>query len=329
MLVGARKNNMYRSTQKEFLLIYDAEHITKILKLIEDNFNHHFKLIINNYRSNNSCKNDYDCIKKLFAERIQEFEKVANNYQDVFNRKYLEFILNSDQTRINVRTQNFKTELTRKCPVIKYPYNSRVKELEDWRILFAKADPKEVFEIFKNLIDFADDYSKNYDELEYEKYITADDFGFDEIEEEDYTIAGVIGMGIKSASIYHLYPHIFPKRGKLDLFGMYFLTGQDKSFFDFPTKTSEFIMINDEATGQKGTYRVDQNYWYPYGLFTSYTMKIYRMIVEMCKEISVALDPHYRYVYVNTYLEKICEHYDENLKTLTKSSDISTFGKLY
>lgn len=329
MLIGAKSNNMYRSTQKEFLLISEAVHIDKIIKLIGNNFDNHFAFIINNYRNNNPCKSDYDCIKKLFAQRIQEFEKESESYKDVFNRRTLELIVSSDTTRINIRTQNFKTELTRKCPVIKHTYSSRAKELEEWRILFAKADSKVVFEIFKNLIDFADEYSKNYDELEYEKYITANEFGFDEIEEADYTIAGVIGMGIKSASIYHLYPYIFPKRGKLDLFGMYFLTGQDRSFFDFPTKTSEFIMINDEATGQKGTYRVDQNYWYPYGLFTSYTMKIYRMIIQKCEQLNLVLDPHYRYVYVNTYLEKICEHYNENLKTLTKSSDISTFSKLY
>jgi hypothetical protein len=298
---------MYRSAQKEFQLIFEAEHIIKITKLIENNFDNHFRLIIDKYHTNNSCKNDTECIRRLFGQRIEEFEKEAKEYKGVFNKKDLESIVSAGENRISIKTKDFKSNLTKKCPVIKYSFNSRVKELEDWRILFAKADAKEIFELFKNLLNFAEDYSENHEDSEYEEYVTANDFNFDEIEEEDYSLIGVIGMGIKSVTIYHLYPHIFPKRGKSDLFGMYFLTGQDKSFFDFPTKTSEFIMINDEATGQKGTYKVDQNYWYPYGLFTAYAMKIYKMIVERCKQINVALDPHHRYVYVNTYLEKILD----------------------
>lgn len=330
---------MYKSeaikSKKEFSLIDKPEHIAKLTQLLEKNFEAYFNSLINNYRSNDSLeklkkqwgknialKTDGECIREIFAYRIDEFEKEAEKYREAFAQDNLEDCRHDENS--------FKDYLIKRCPVITKSWGAQnVKELDEWRKLFAMTPTVVLLDTFENLINFTADYLENYDETEYGKYLNADNFNFNEIEEHEYSITGVIGMGIKAITIYHLYPHIFPKRGKLDLFGMYFLTNQNEPYinlFHFPTKTSEFIMINDETNGKEGTYKADQNYWYPYGLFTSYAMKLYRMIVEQCKKMNVALDPHYRYVYVNTYLENISKHHSEDIKTLTKSSDI-THGK--
>ncbi|GAB4381664.1 MAG: hypothetical protein Kow00121_40740 [Elainellaceae cyanobacterium] len=320
---------MYRSeateTSKEFELIYRPEHIEKIEELIEKNFDIYFRKLLDSAKENDSLeklkskwgkrfsqKSDAEIIKTLFAQQIDEYEKEAESYRKMFKSERFE--------EYRYEENNFKKYLIAGSPVIKNSYHSRAEELSEWQKSFAKTSSVDLLDIFQNLIEFATDYSGSYEEDRYENYSSADDFDFDEIEEENYGILGVVGMGIKAVTLYHLYPQIFPRRGKLDLFGMYFLT--DKAFLRLPTKTSEFIMVNDKANGKEGIYKVDQNYWYPYGLFAAYAMKLYRMIARRSEELGAPLDQRYRYVYVNTYLENICACHASDIQTLTQSSSL-------
>lgn len=318
---------MYRTeaseTGREFKIISQSAHIAKVKELIEKNFDTCFKSFIESYRSSDSMeklrakwgrnmtlKSDAECIKELFAQIILEYEKEAEKYRDAFDQETIE--------EFHFDENAFKGYLIQKCPVITHSFHSKAEELAEWKKFFAMTPSVDLLDTFDNLITFSSEYIDDYDELEYQDYTNSDEFGFDEVEEEDYGITGVIGMGIKAITLYHLHPAIFPRRGKPDLFGMYFLT--DKSFFRLPTKSSEFIMVNDKANGPEGVYKVDQNYWYPYGLFTSYAMYLYHMICDRCKQLGVSLDPHYRYVYVNAYLENIFDQHAEDVRTLTRSS---------
>ncbi len=51
-------------------------------------------------------------------------------------------------------------------------------------------------------------------------------------------------------------------------------------------------------------------------------MKLYRMIAERCEALGVPIDPHYRYVYVNTYLGNISACHAADIQTLTQSSSL-------
>lgn len=316
---------MYRSeaSKREFKLISQNEHVARVTELIEKNFDSYFQALIKKYRDNDSLeklktrwsknpalKTNTELVRELFAQAIENYEKEAEKYREAFDTKNLEEYRYDENA--------FKGYLTKGCPVITHSFYSRAEELSEWRKLFAMTPSTDLLDIFENLMEFSNEYVENYEEVEYKEYSTPDEFNFDEVEEDDYKITGVIGMGIKAVTLYHLHSNIFPRRGKMDLFGMYFLTS--KSSFNLPTKTSEFIIINDKAVGKEGVYKVDHNYWYPYGLFTSYAMQLYKLIVGQCKNLAVLLDPKYRYVYVNTYLENISDCHAEDIQTLTRSS---------
>lgn len=319
---------MYRSEAidkaREFELIHRSEHIVKVEELIDKNFNSYFEMVLRTakdaitpddlaaaWNKTETAPDKGKAIRALFSKRIEEYRKEAEKYRNAFDEENLEGFMFDENA--------FKEYLTRECPVITHSFYAKAEELKEWQIAYATSSSVELLEIFNNLIQFSNDYAASFNESEYSQYQRAEEFGFDKIEDENYGIVGVIGMGIKAITIYHLFPNIFPKRGKLDLFGMYFLT--DRSHFRLPTKTSEFIMVNDKANGKEGVYKVDQNYWYPYGLFTAYAMKLYCKIASYCEKQGSPLDPHYRYVYVNTFLEGISRHYKEDIQTLTRSSN--------
>lgn len=320
---------MYRSKDKEYELIQKAEHIAQVEELIERNCINCFEIVLDTSADTKSGedlanlwntkfsrlpdrkKDRSGAIRSFFAKKIEEYEKEAEKYRSAFNEDVFDGFMHDENA--------FKGYLTKECPVITHSFHARAEELREWQILYAKTPSLELFSIFNNLIQFANEYADSYDESVYKQYANSEDFGFDEIEDECYGILGVIGMGIKATTIYHLYPNIFPRRGKLDLFGLYFLT--DRCDFRLPTKTSEFIMVNDKAHGSEGTYKVDHNYWYPYELFAAYAMKIYRRIADYCEIQGTPLDPHYRYVYINAFLEGIAHRHKADIQTLTRSSN--------
>lgn len=221
---------MYRSEAsdpgREFVIINKPEHIAKVENLIEKNFDSYFHQLLENARNSDSierlrarwgrnpqAKSDAEIIKAWFSQQIDEYEKEAESYREIFNLEIFE--------EYHQVENEFKAILTRQCPVIRYSFNSRAEELTDWRKLFAITSSVDLLDIFDNLINFATWYAESSDEEEYQKYSEPHEFGFDEIEEEDYKIVGVVGMGIKAVTLYHLDPSIFPRRGKMDLFGLY------------------------------------------------------------------------------------------------------------
>lgn len=195
--------------------------------------------------------------------------------------------------------------LVTKCPVIQKTIHSKREELHDWKIRFGKADSQELADIFANLIDFQSNYADSIDPRAYAKFDSVEDFEFGEIEEPDYSVEGVIGMGIKSAVLYHLEPALFPRRSRLDLYALYFLAG--RGTFGLPSDSSEFLMINDHIEVGNQNLKVEHNYWYPYNLFSLYEMRLFRWLTAACRKHGVALDPAYRYVYTAAFNDHICE----------------------
>ena len=309
---------------REFELIQKSGHITQVEDLIAKNFVSYFETILESakeskgaqdlaaaWNSKSVSKDKSKSIRSFFSQKIEEYEKEAEKYRSTFHESTLDEFMFDENA--------FKSFLTKECPVIMHSFYAKTEELREWQISYAQTASSELLAIFNNLTQFVNDYAHSYDEVPYSQYTEADEFSFDQIEDENFGIVGVIGMGIKSFVTYYLHPNIFPKRGKMDLFGLYFLT--DRAYFHLPTKTSEFIMVNDKTHGSEGVYKIDQNYWYPYGLFATYAMKLYRKIADYCEKQGAPLDPHYRYVYVNAFLEGVAHHHKADIQTLTRSSN--------
>lgn len=247
-----------------------------------------------------------DHLKTCLNTAVERFEKDRGPYVQLFQPAHM------DSYRENAST--FRSRLVTKCPVIHKTLHSKREELHDWKMRFGKAESQEFADIFANLVDFESTYADSVDRRAFAKFDSLDEFEFGEIEDEEYSVEGVIGMGIKSAVLYHLEPELYPRRSRLDLYALYFLTGRDT--FGLPSDSSEFLMVNDHVEVADQSLKVEHNYWYPYDLFSLYEMRLFRWLKSECKKHEVSLDPAYRYVYVAAFNDHICEVEDEFVKVM-------------
>lgn len=311
--------SFHEDDPKEFELIRDDDHVTAVTAKLKAGFATYFakllaKAPVSEIALKLSTKYKVEAepadvgghLKTFFNTAVERFEKDRGPYVQLFQPGHM------DSYRENAST--FRSRLVTKCPVIQKTLHSKREELHDWKMRFGKAESQELADIFANLIDFESSYADSTDRHSFAKFDSANDFEFGQIEEEDFSVEGVIGMGIKSAVLYHLEPTFFPRRSRLDLYALYFLTGRET--FDLPSESSEFLMVNDHIEVANQNLKVEHNYWYPYDLFSLYEMRLFRWLKAECKKHEVSLDPDYRYVYVAAFNDHICDVEDEFVEVM-------------
>ena len=178
------------------------------------------------------------------------------------------------------------------------------KELDKYRASFSQADADWLLKVVYNLCVFGDNYQAKYDPATYEDAQTYQDLDMELLDTDDYTAYGVIGGGIKTHMLYKVHPAIFPNRSRSAIWALWYLT--DKETFGCKTD-SEFLMIDLSKS------IVQQNYFYPYRLFVYYAFEIYKMLRDKAIEYNVYIDPDYRYVIVDAFLEFIAMEHDEEI----------------
>jgi hypothetical protein len=139
---------------------------------------------------------------------------------------------------------------------------------------FRRAKGSDLLAVFSNVLDFSNAWVAQQPEASYAVLDSADDFGLDPLDaDETMTLPKVIGMGIKSIVLHHLDPRVFPQRTRNDLYGLYFLSGMQD--FGLASGSSEFLMINDREPASNGSLIMEHNFWYPYGLYSLYAIRIF------------------------------------------------------
>ncbi len=125
---------------------------------------------------------------------------------------------------------------------------------------------------------------------------------------DDCTAYGVIGGGIKSLMLYKIYPSAFPSRSRNALWSMWYLS--KKKVFDCKSD-SEFLMIdlNKSIT--------QQNYFYPYELFSYYAYEIYKLLNAEAEKMNVGITPGYRYVIVDSFFDYVAGEHQSEITLLT------------
>lgn len=312
----------------EFERIREDRHVAKVWSKIEDSLPSSFEIFESSIRegvsedgldqlkahfgaastartSSTSASAD---LRREFSSAVDDVQKMQDKYKKIFDDDVLEEYEEDDP-------RGFKSAFAKDCPIIARTLRSRRRELLDWQQAFKRTKAQELLDVSSNLLEFAEEYVEAIPSGEYEAYDTITQIGLEGSEEESMTIPGLIGMGIKSAILHHLSPEYFPLRGRRDLYALYFLSGRGD--FGLSSATSEFIMVNDdhELRGSKN-YRMDQNYWYPYGLFTLYSLRIYRALKARCRDRGAPFDDKYRYVYVHRFYEAICDHHQDHIRTM-------------
>ncbi|MHB1106149.1 MAG: hypothetical protein ACYCZ2_07290 [Lutibacter sp.] len=245
-------------------------------------------------------------LERLLKETIADYEKERQSYLDILDLDSLE--------EYGKDKGSFKnTILKNQIPIIrKTLQNKQAKELDKFRIAFNSAQPGHLFEVTSNIIKLANEWRKDwYDGKEFEKIDSCEDLEYYDLDEEGYTAYGVIGGGIKSTFIYKLFPEMYPSRSREAVWALYYLSSKKK----FGCKEdSQFLMIN----AAEGT--TQQNYFYPYGIFAFYALRIFNKLKELYAKHGISLPIDYRFVAVDGFLSFVSRSHQDEINVLKQNS---------
>lgn len=314
-------------------ICYKKDHVDRVVNIIEKKFDSYFKDFIEleaGYTVSQETikklakslgvdgskpKKNVDLTRKyktIVIESVNDFERDRIKYETIFDEESLD--------EYEDDPPYFKSTILRnECPIIHATlHNKRAKELDKYRREFNIADAGELLIVVRNLFDFAMEYDEEfYGESTYDLVNDYEDLQLSDLDTDNYTVYGVIGGGIKSHMLYKVYPWLFPNRSRDALWALWYLS--DKKPVDCK-QDSEFLMIDiDKSITQ-------QNYFYPYELFTFYAHQIYQLLNQKANELDVYLDPNYRYVYVDSFLSFISKQHDEEIIFLKQQIKDGGFG---
>jgi hypothetical protein len=300
---------------------YESEHIERVLAAITTHFQESFDIFskpiqkelsisipsdspfrITHAKSKKSSTPQF--LTKIFSDSIKSFENEHERYKSFFDIDAL--------MEYEIDPNSFKGNLRRECPIIRRCLNSPEREMERYKAHFQQKTGEELWRVITNIIKFGLSFNEQFDSNKHESVIAVQELGLDELLMDEYISYQVIGGGIKSHFLYSLYPHAFANRSQNALWALYFLSGKES----FGLKDdSEFLMIDTD----KGT--TQQNYHYPYDLFAFYALKIFLLLKQACNKLNLSLEQRYRYVYLDTFLESIASHHENDIHTLKRAAE--------
>lgn len=303
-------------------ICYGPEHIQKVLKEIQKNFNKYFSDFVDTTAGTTLSVTDFERLQQsvglagkvtrskrkndlsgkfqtIIAEAIDDFERDREKYIALLDKQGLK----EEGTDIaSFKSKTLKFE----CPIINSTlFNKQAKELDKYRKAFSVASAKELYTVVCNLRNFAEEYSEDeYVRDSYDDISSYEELGMGQMDTDECTVYGVIGGGIKSHLLYKLYPGLFPNRSRSAIWAMWYLT--DKKVFGCDMD-SEFLMIDVEKS------ITQQNYNYPYELFAYYAFEIYKLLKAKASELNADISDEYRYVVVNAFLSFVADQHDDEI----------------
>ena len=306
---------MIRSSNQElgeYDLIRQPDHIAKVWSVIDASLPQYWDSFVESVAPSDSAAQPVvgPGLAHLFENAVQDYEKEAPKYRHFFDLE--------DLDEYHDDPNAFKQALSRDVPIIANTLRNRRTELKEWQKSFRMARAKDLLAVFESVLDFIGEWREShpvdqYTQLAFESEPSG--FGLDLLDDDKtMVIPNVIGMGIKSMVLFHLDPERLPRRGQNGLYGLYFLSKMQD--FGLPSGSSEFLMVNDINPTSDGSMIMDQNYWYPYGLFSLYSLRVYNWIEARCEEAGVTLDPKQRFVYSERFFDAVCTQNRDYLRTM-------------
>ncbi len=308
-------------------ICYEMPHINKVLNEIRKNIPDYFTRYIESEAGESVLDDDIALLAKKFGssslpkkkpknyskilkeirdEAIRSFESDREIYLEIFNEEALE--------EYGHDVSSFKnTVLRNEVPIIrKTLQNKAAKELDKYRQAFKESQPGNLYSVCKNLVGIANEWKNDwYNPKEFETISDIKDLEYDDLDEEGYVVFGVIGGGIKSTFIYKLFPYMFPVRSREATWALWYLSAKNK--FDCK-EDSEFLMINKEQI------TTQQNYFYPYAIFSFYAHQIFLELKKLYIKYNVEIPTDYRFVIVEDFLSFVAS-FNQNEINLLKQNN--------
>lgn len=301
---------------------YDNSHIQEVVSVIKSNFDATFERFIETgagtgismadfmalqekfgvskeYAKKQNKKNISDCYKSIIRESVENFENDRKSYFKIMDENRLRDL---DEDAYLLKSKILKTE----CPIIRKTLaNKKAKELDKYRAAYKACDADHLLIVTLNLCIFGKQYAADYNKDIYESISDYRDLKLELLDtSDDHVEYGVIGGGIKSHMLYKIYPGLFPNRSRGAVWALWYLT--DKKDFGCITD-SEFLMIDVKKS------ITQQNYFYPYQLFSYYALELYKMLKEKAEKLNAYIDPEYRYVIVDEFLNFIADEHESQI----------------
>ena len=268
---------------------YVASHVKQVSIAMETNFSGYF----------DSFWINASAVQAAFKATRDDWERDQKAYETLLDSEFLEEFEDDPNA--------FKSALRKGCPIIRRCLNANTDEMKDYKMKFNIVAGDELLTVTRNLVDFSDEYMETFGEEWLETVSEVADLELNDLQTEDYTAYGVIGGGIKSHFLYSLHPQTFPNRSQNAIWALYFLSG--KSDFGF-SDGSEFLMMH---TSPKGAI-IQQNYHYPYDLFSFYALNVYRWLEKECRVKRVELDSDFRFIYLEAFFDHVADKHREDIR---------------
>jgi hypothetical protein len=326
---------MIRSTNQklgEYELIRKREHVERVWATIEEALPSYWTRFIEGARETDAASKlatalggstrskpeaSSSVLSRVYEKALSSYEKDSERYRHFFDAAAMEEYFDDPNA--------FKQMLSKDVPVIANTLRNRRADLKEWQMAFRACSSKELLQVFGNVMDFTAQWLEEHPADAYAAFDTPEAFELDPLDGDATMLKeGVVGMGIKSIILYHLDPQRLPARGRFGLYGLYFLSG--KQHYGLPSKSSEFIMVNDLSPAPDGSIIMDQNYWYPYGLFSLYSLRVYRWMATRAASEGFRLADAFRYVYTERFFEAVCAEHQADLHTMRAHERFEVHG---
>lgn len=304
----------------DFRKLRSQDHIEEVWSVMEPIMNSYIDGFLEGISHSKGLPLPQDNYTAFLQELISRNDALHDKYHDIFAMDLMEEEYAEDP-------EGFKSVVLKKeCDVIRKTLQSKTEALKDWKSKFYGCKSQTLYDTFYNMISFAAEYDQEMDEESMQELDSVDDCGLSKMEEDACYQSGVLGHGIVSNILNHMYPRTFPGNYKAGIWSLYFLSDGTRQI-EMPSGTSEFSMVKDETWSKTGIYEMEHNYFFPYEVFCIYTLKIYRRLTErIAARFHKDYPSNYRFLLTNSFYEYVTSEKQQDISTLAGNDDVLKFN---
>ena len=306
-------------SEAEFQLFEDQNHLEKVWKIMTPILSKYVDDYLTLISRQEGCRTPQESLTKKIKALIEDNDGLHDKYHELFDLELFDEEYGED-------TESFKNQTLRKeCDVIRKTLLSKSEVLKEWKGKFNTCKSQTIYDTFYNMMAFAEDYDSKMDEEAMSELDSISECKLSQMQEDACYQTGVLGFGIVSNILNHMYPRTFPGTYKMGIYSLYFLSGAG-SGIEMPSESSEFIMVKDATRSKTGVIEQEHNYYYPYQTFCIYTLRIFRFITqEMEKRFGKKYPSDYRFLLTNDFYNYVTDQNRSAITTMNGNDDVFKF----